>query len=93
MAKIKISAETAVANAYGGFSVVFDLTGKPAPIAPRVIEVKATKDALAALAEYKQEAAKTGLPLAVSMRLIEGRAPNGSKAATSGFAFYHGINV
>lgn len=91
-ATIQLSALPAKASNYGGVSVIFDLTGKPAPVPPRLVTVKTTAEALAALEEYKAEAQATGLPLAVSMRLKEGRAPNGFKAATDKL-FYHRINV
>ena len=94
-ATIKIKAYPAKPSEYraGAFSVIFDLTGKPLPIAPRVLTVKTTAEALSALETYKEEATATGLQLAVCMTLEDGRAPNGFKAATTGHNFYHGINV
>ena len=93
MATIILEAHPAKPTRDGHFSVVFHLDGRPDPIPRRLIDVKTTADALAALESFKADAAATGLPLAVTMRLKDGsRAPNGFKAATAK-TFYHRINV
>ena len=92
MATIRIQAYDARPSYAGGFSVVMDLTGKPAPVPARTVDVRTTGEALAALTAFKAECAATGLPLAVCMTLTDGRAPNGFKAASRN-PFYHRINV
>ena len=93
MAKFEFKAYHAQPSGSGSFSVIFHLTGKPAPFPPRVIDAKTTAEALAAFEVYKQEAGATGQPMALTMNVREGRAPNGFKAATSGHSHYHRVNV
>lgn len=93
MAKILLSANPAKPTKDGWFSVVLHLDGRGDPFPPRLVDVKTTHEALAALEQYKADAAATGQLLAVCMKLREGRAPNGFKAATAALPFYHRINV
>jgi hypothetical protein len=79
MAKILLCCYPAESNETG-ISVTFSFS-KGAPMPSKTLEVKRTDDALAALEQYKIEAAKTGLPLAITMRVIEGRKPAGFDAA------------
>ncbi len=74
------------------FSVIYHLNGTPDPFPERVLDVKNTAEALAALESYKAEVKATGKPCAVNMRLIEGRAPSGFKAAIAG-KYHQGVNV
>lgn len=73
------------------FSVVFDLTGKPAPFPARQVEAKTPADAFAALDTYKAEAAlDVAVPVAISIRLARGqRAPRGWNAAFDAAPRYH----
>lgn len=94
MAIFTLSADPAKPSSAGGFSVVFDLTGKPDPFPRREVEAKTAAEAIAALDQYKTEAEATGQPLAVCIRLKDGsRAPNGWKAVKATMPFYHRINV
>lgn len=73
------------ANPYpGGFSVRMHLGTKPDPFPSREIEVRSATDAMAAREAYAAEirAAVTN-PVAVSIRLIEGRSPAGFKAGNT----------
>lgn len=91
--RVTLEAYEAIPSSGGRFSVLFNLSGKTPPLAPREVEVKNTADALAALDAYKKEAAATGLPLAVALRVAKGyRAPAGFKAATANSG-YHGVNI
>lgn len=93
MADIILQAYPAKPSFDGGFQVVMHLDGRPAPLPRRVVSVKTTPEALAALDAFKAEAAATGEPMAVCMRLKDGsRAPNGFKAATAKI-FFHRVNV
>jgi hypothetical protein len=89
---ITLKAYPAKRSDYGSLQVIFDLTGKPDPMATESVTVRNTAEAMTALETYKAKAAVTGLSLAVCMRLKDGqRAPNGFKAANS--TFYHPVNI
>jgi len=93
MATLQLSADYAEPRGDGvNFAVIFHLTGKPDPLPRKLVEVKTTAEALAAFDAYKAEAKATGLPIAVSMKIKDGRAPNGFKKATAG-RFFHGVNI
>lgn len=94
MAMIQFDANPAQPTRDGHFQVVFHLDGRGDPFPRRVVEVKTTAEALAALDAYKADAAATGLPMAVTMRVAKtSRAPNGFKKATEAMPFYHRVNV
>lgn len=93
MATIILSTYHAKLSETGYLQVIFHLTGKPDPFPKRMVEVKNTAEAIAALEAYKTEAAATGVPMVASMRLKDGdRSPNGFKAA-SREPPYHRLNL
>lgn len=78
MAIIRLS--SCRAEAHDGYhSIIIDFSE---PFPPKVVNVRTTADAVAALEAYRAEAAATGLAMYVSMSLRCGRTPNGFKAAT-----------
>lgn len=93
MAKFKLSADHAKPNGRGGFSVLFHLDGTPAPFAERVIEARTTPEALSAFDAYRKEAEATGKPMALSIRLIDGRSPSGFKEARKHRPQFEGVNL
>jgi hypothetical protein len=92
MAKLILTAYPAQVSENGGFGVVFDLTGAPPPLPAKVVEIKRAAEATVALEAYKAEAAQTGKPIAISMRIADGdRSPNGFKALQR--PYYHKVNA
>lgn len=77
MAIIELRAYAAQPSIGGCFSVSLNLGNKPDPFPKREIEARTTAAAVSAFDAYKQEAAATGKPMALSMRLKSGRAPSG----------------
>jgi hypothetical protein len=76
MATIILSAYEAERN--GGFTSVKFLIGGDAPFPNRAVEIKNVADCVAAFETYKLEAAATGKPLALSIRMGRGdRKPPG----------------
>lgn len=93
MATVILTARPAKLSESGSLQVIFSLRGDPDPMPRRLVEIKTTADALSALEAYKAEAAATGKPMVVSMRLKDGdRSPNGFKAAAAS-PHYHRINI
>ncbi len=93
MAKIIIiSSSHAKPNGIGGFSVLMHLDGRADPLPNRIIETSKTADAIAARDAMIAEAKAAGIPCAISMRLMEGRAPNGFKAQALS-PFYTPVNI
>lgn len=92
MAQFQLSTEPAEANPYGGYSVTFHLDGRAPIFPPRLIETNKTDEALAARDAYVAEVAATGARAVVCLRLKQGRAPNGFKAAVAK-SFYVPVNL
>lgn len=92
MATIRITASPAKPNGWGGFSVIMHIDGRPNPLPDRLIETNKTADAIAARDAMVREAEATGMPCAVSMRVVSGRAPNGFGKAQHD-PFYIGVNM
>ncbi len=95
MATIKLCAHHAQPreSGNGAFAVIFHLTGKPDPFPSRKVDVRTTAEALAAFDAFERDAkAASAAPMALCMRIVEGRTPNGFKAATAR-QFYRGVNV
>jgi len=93
MTQLLLNAYPAKPSTGGGISVIFHLNGTPDPFPSRIAEIKTTAHALAALEDYKAEATATGLPMAITMKIYEGRKPNGFKKATADMPYYHRVNV
>jgi hypothetical protein len=91
MAKLILSAYDAERN--GAFlSVKFLIFGEE-PFPQRVVDIKRAADAAAELERYKADAAATGKPLAISMRIARGdRSPPGFKALKAA-AQYETVNL
>lgn len=93
MATLILQSHPATLSESGSLQVIFSLCGDPDPLPRRLVEIKRTADAIAALKAYKVDATATGLPCVVSMRLKDGdRAPNGFKAASREPTF-HRVNI
>jgi hypothetical protein len=64
-----------------------------APFPQKVVDIKRAADAAAELERYKADAAATGKPLAISMRIAKGdRSPPGFKAMKAA-AHYETVNL
>lgn len=88
MATFRLSCVPAKPSGYGGWSLVYDLTGKPDPMPRRVVEARTAAEAIAHLDAYKAEAAAmVSETVAVSIRVIAGRAPNGWNKAKADLPF------
>ncbi len=93
MAKIVFSTYQAKPNGSGRFSIVMNIgQTTPDPLPQKIVEVKTTDEALAAFEEYIAEAKATGQVAACSMRLKEGRKPNGFDAAKAKLPPYTIVN-
>lgn len=78
MARITLSAYKASCR-NGVLTVALSIGDEP-PFPRRTVEIKRAADAEAEFAKYKAEATATGLPLAISMRIVKGdRSPPGFK--------------
>lgn len=76
-----------------GFSVTMYIDGRPDPVPARTFEAKDLARIEEKLSSYIEDCTATGLPLAVSLRIKEGRAPNGFKAWKAAKPYYHRVNV
>jgi hypothetical protein len=92
MATIEIITDRAKPSTSGGFSVIMDISGRPAPMPKKTIEARNLAEVQAALSAHIAEAKQLGEPLAVCVRAI-GRAPSGFKAWRDQVGFYHRVNV
>lgn len=94
MATLILQTYPATLSESGPLQVIFALDGRPDPFPRRLVEIKRTADAIAALEAYKAEAAGAGVPCVVSMRLKDdgSRSPAGFKAA-SRTPPYHRVNI
>lgn len=81
MARIKLEAMDAKRER-DFLSYSFEICGTP-PFPSRTVDVRTLADALHAREAYRVDAEASGKPLALTMRLIDGRAPNGFKAAAN----------
>lgn len=93
MATFILSASPAAPSYGDGFSVIMHIDGRPDPMPSETFEASKLPEIESRLAAYLEKAKAKGEPMAVCVRLKEGRAPNGFKAWKAAQPFYHRVNV
>lgn len=92
MATFELTASPAAPSG-SGFSVIMHIDARPDPMPSETFEASNLPEIESRLASYLERAKAKGEPMAVCVRLISGRAPNGFKAWKNASPFYHRVNV